>query len=335
MPGLFDPFELRDLTLRNRIGMSPMCQYKAQGDGVPTDWHRTHYRSRALGGTGLVIAEMTNVEARGRITEGCLGLWNEAQRDAFARIADDVHAEGAAFAIQIAHAGRKSTVPGTPLAPSAVPFAPDRVVPRAATVDEIHALVEAFATSTRLAVQAGVDAIELHGAHGYLLHQFFSGLSNHRDDAYADPVAFPLQVVHAVRAEMPSGMPLLLRISLREHQPGGYGRERWLEHLPAIVAAGVDLLDVSTGGNGPHRPPTFPGYQLGDATVVREATGLPVAAVGMLHDPALAEYAVRAERTDLVLVGRGMLSKPYWAHDAARTLGVEHRLPGEYAQGVG
>lgn len=334
VPGLFDPITLRDLTLRNRIGMSPMCQYEAQGDGVPTDWHRAHYRSRAVGGTGLVIAEMTNVEARGRITEGCLGLWNDAQRDAFARVADDVHAEGAAFAIQIAHAGRKSTVPGTPIAPSAVPFAPERAKPLAATASDIALLVEAFASAARRAVQAGVDAIELHGAHGYLLHQFFSSLSNQRDDAFADPVAFPLRVVEAVRAEMPSGMPLLLRISLREHQPGGYGRERWLGHLSTMQEAGVDLIDVSTGGNGPVRPPDFPGYQLDDAAAVRDATGMPVAAVGMLHDPALAEYAVRSQKTDLVLVGRGMLSHPYWAHEAARELGVDHRLPGEYAQGL-
>ena len=334
MPGLFDALELKGATLRNRIGMSPMCQYRAKGDGVPTDWHRTHYRSRALGGVGLIITEMTDIEPRGRITEGCLGLWNDDQRDAFARIGEDVHAEGAAFGVQIAHAGRKSTLDTEIVAPSAIPFSEDRKTPRALTVDEIESIVAGFATAAKRAVEAGVDVVEVHGAHGYLLHQFLSPLSNQRDDEYGEPSRFPLEVVEAVRAALPSTTTLMLRLSLREHQPGGYGRDHVLPLIPAFVAAGVDAFDVSTGGNGPQRPATYPGYQLSDSEAVKRAVDLPVASVGMLHAPELAEHAVREGRTDLVLIGRGLLRNPYWAHEAALQLGVQHQLPGEYAKGL-
>lgn len=334
MAGLFDPLEIGTLKLRNRIGMSPMCQYRAHGDGVPTDWHRTHYRSRALGGVGLVLSEMTDVEARGRITEGCLGLWNDAQADAFARVAEDVQAEGAKFGIQIAHAGRKSTLAGEAVAPSAVPFAADRQAPRPLAASEITEIIDAFRLSAALAARAGVDVVELHGAHGYLLHQFMSPISNRREDEYADPLRFPLEVVRAVKGVLPSGVPLLFRVSLREYQPGGYDSDYMLGLLPALVQAGVDGFDVSTGGNGPQRPDAYPGYQLRHAKQVRCRFGKPVAAVGQLQSPALADYAVREGLTDLALIGRGLLRTPYWAHEAARELGVEHQLAGEYAKGI-
>jgi NADPH2 dehydrogenase len=334
MPGLFDPLTLRDLTLRNRVGMSPMCQYCAHGDGVPTDWHRAHYRARAVGGAGLILTEMTDVEARGRITEGCLGLWNDAQRDAFARLADDIHAEGAKVGIQIAHAGRKSSLAGEIVAPSAIAFAPGRPTPRALTAAEVEGIVEAFAAAARRAVTAGVDVIELHGAHGYLIQQFLSPVTNQRDDAYGDPARFPLAVIAAVRGEMPAGMPLLMRLSLREVGPGGYDEAYLLPLLPRFVAAGVDAFDVSSGGDAPVRPNAYPGYQLALARTVRERVGVPVAAVGMLHAPDVAEYAVRSEHADVILVGRGMLRTPYWAHEAARALGVALPLPGEYDKGL-
>jgi NADPH2 dehydrogenase len=334
MPGLFDSLEIGGLTLRNRIGMSPMCQYRALGDGVPTDWHRTHYRSRALGGVGLIITEMTDVEPRGRITEGCLGLWNRSQTEGFARIAEDVHAEGASFGVQIAHAGRKSMLGGEIVAPSAVPFGPDHQVPRPLQREEIVGIVESFAGAAERAVSAGADVVELHAAHGYLLHQFLSPISNLRDDEYGDPVRFPLEVVRAVKSRLSTRVPLLMRISLREYQPGGYDADYLLPLLPALVEAGVDAFDVSTGGNGPARPKPYPGYQLRHALKVRQTLGKPVAAVGQLHSPALAEFAVREEYADLLLIGRGLLRTPYWAHEAARELGLVNQLPGEYAKGV-
>ena len=334
MPGLFDPMSVRDVTFRNRIGMSPMCQYRAHGDGVPTDWHRAHYRARALGGAGLILTEMTDVEARGRITERCLGLWNDAQRDAFARLIDDVHAEGAKVGIQIAHAGRKSSLAGEIVAPSAIAFASGHPTPRALSTAEVEGMVAAFAAAAERAVAAGVDLIELHGAHGYLIQQFLSPVTNRRDDAYGDPARFPLEVIAAVRAGMPAGMPLVLRVSAREVGEGGYDEAFLLPLLGRFVAAGVDLVDVSSGGDAPVRPTAYPGYQLGLARTVRERVGVPVAAVGMLHAPEVAEYAVRSAHADLILVGRGMLRTPYWAHEAAHALGVAHALPGEYDKGL-
>jgi len=185
-----------------------------------------------------------------------------------------------------------------------------------------------------LAVEAGVDVVELYGAQGYLLHQYMSPASNRREDEYGDPLRFPLEVVRAVRAAMPPSLPLMFRVSLREYGPGGYEVDHALALLPHFVAAGVDLFDVSTGGDSPTRPAVHPGYQLRYATMVREALALPVATVGMMHSPELAEYAVREERTDLVLIGRGLLRHPYWAHEAARRLGLAPRLRGEYDKGV-
>jgi len=334
MTALFEPFTQAGRPMPNRIGMSPMCQYRAEGDGVPTAWHDTHYRSRAVGGAGLILTEMTDVTPEGRITNGCLGLWNDAQEAAFARIADSVHAEGSAFGIQIAHAGRKSMLDGDILAPSAIPFAPDRKVPRALTIDEIGRLIEAFAASARRAARAGVDVVELHGAHGYLVHQFLSPISNQRDDAYGDPFRFALEVVEAVKSELPSSVTLWFRVSAREYQPGGYDETALDALLPRLVDAGVEVFDVSTGGNGPARPEVYPGYQLKYARWVRELTGVPVASVGALHHPALAEFAVREGWCDVVLIGKAMLRTPYWAHEAARALGVEHVMAGEYDKGV-
>ena len=334
MAALFEPFMQPGRTLTNRIGMSPMCQYRAEGDGVPTAWHETHYRSRAVGGTALVLTEMTDVTPEGRITNGCLGLWNDAQEAAFARIANAVHAEGSAFGVQIAHAGRKSMLEGEIVAPSAIPFANDRKVPSALATDDVSRIVEAFAASARRAVNAGVDVVEVHGAHGYLLHQFLSPISNQRDDVYGDPARFALDVVEAVRAELPPTVALWFRMSAKEYQPGGYDETMLDALLPRLVDAGVHVFDVSTGGNGPMRPEVYPGYQLRYARRVRELTGVPVASVGAMNHPALAEFAVREGWCDVVLIGKAMLRTPYWAHEAARALGVEHVMAGEYDKGV-
>lgn len=334
MAALFEPFAQPGGDLRNRIGMSPMCQYRADGDGVPTAWHDTHYRSRAVGGAGLVLTEMTDVTPEGRITEGCLGLWNGAQEAGFARMADAVHAEGGAFGVQLSHAGRKSMLEGDVVAPSAVPFAPDRRVPRALEADEVAGLVDAFAAAAERAARAGVDVVELHAAHGYLMHQFLSPISNLREDAYGDRERFALDVVRAVRGALPASVALWLRVSVREYQPGGYGVTHLDALLPRLVQAGVDVFDVSSGGNGPARPEVYPGYQLRYARRVRESTGKPVAAVGALHHPALAEFAVREGWCDVVLIGKGMLRTPYCAHEVARALGVEHVMAGEYGKGV-
>lgn len=334
-PALFSPFNLRGLTLKNRIMMSPMCQYSVDAeDGRPNTWHFVHYVSRAVGGAGLIMVEMTAVDPDGRITVNDLGLWEDGQIPAYARLVEAVHAQGARIGIQIAHAGRKAYSPSLrPVAPSPIAFpAPGYRVPEALSVDAIHRLVEAFAAAARRAVAAGMDLIELHGAHGYLLHEFLSPLSNRRTDAYGDPTRFPTEVVTAVKAEIPATMPLFMRISAVDYDPGGYGLDGLLERLGPLVAAGVDLFDVSSGGNGPTGPEApYPGYQLPYARAVKHRWHLPVAAVGLLDDPALAEHVIAAGDADLVAIGRGFLRDPYWPNTAARALeGGVVQVPHQY-----
>ena len=333
MPGLFDPLDFSGITLRNRIVMSPMCQYQAEGDGRPTSWHHTHYVSRAVGGVGLVLSEMTDVEPRGRITQGCLGLWNEEQAEQFSSIAEACHREGARFGIQIAHAGRKSTLTDDMVAPSAVPFSADRPIPRALVHAEIKEIVQAFVRSAKLAASSGVDAVELHAAHGYLLHQFLSPISNRREDEYGDLLKFPLEVVREIRHAVPD-LPLIIRVSAIEYQDGGYGFEHCLQFMKGCIELGVSGFDVSTGGNGPFRPEGYPGVHLRYASAVRQKFNIPTIVVGSMHHPALAEYAVREELVDLVAVGRGLLRSPYWPYEAARELGGGFKLGGEYSKGV-
>ena len=323
---LDQPFVLKDLQLKNRLVMPPMCQYQAT-DGLVNDWHFVHYVSRAVGGVGLIIVEMTNVAPNGRISPHCLGLWNDAQRDALRRIVDGVHAQGAKIAIQIAHAGRKAL--GADDVVSASDGAPFDGVPdagdgqwqyqpsRALSADEIAALVQAFQAAVGRAVEAGFDAVELHGAHGYLIHQFCSPRTNRREDAWGqDKALFGVQVIEAARAVMPAGMPLLVRISAQEYGEGGFGLEHGCEMARRFAAAGADMIDVSGGGDGPVVPQNLPvlvgGYQVPLARAVRQATGLPVIAVGSLDDPVLADHVIGSGAADLVAVGRGLLRDPYW-----------------------
>jgi NADPH2 dehydrogenase len=337
-PHLAEPFTLKDLSLKNRIVMSPMCQYSVWAeDGVLNAWHHDHYVSRAVGGAGLIVVEMTDVHPDGRITVKDSGIWDDAQIPPLRRIADEVHGYGAAFGIQIAHAGRKAESPSLrPVGPSAIPFSADYRTPHALTTGEVEEVVEQFAQGARRAVKAGVDVIELHGAHGYLLHQFMSPASNRREDRYGDPTEFPRQVIRAVKAEIPSGMPLFMRVSATEWSPEGYGLPELIEMCRAFQAAGVDLFDVSAGGNLPVRPPEgeYPGYMVGMATRIRQALVMPVMAVGRLEDPALAEAVVASRQADLVAVGRGMLRDPYWANTAIMALGGTTLLPAQYFRAV-
>lgn len=334
MPSLFDSTNLAGVELRNRIVMSPMCQYRAVGDGIPTAWHDMHYRSRASGGVGLVLSEMTNIEPRGRISEGCLGLWNDEQAEAFARIGEGVRAEGGKFGIQIAHAGRKSMVDGEIIGPSAVPFSDAHRTPRALEKNEIEELIGKFGDSAALAAKAGVDIIELHGAHGYLIHQFMSPMSNHREDEYGSPSLFATEALRAVKARIPEHIPVIVRLSAIEYGSGAYGLDRAIDVARALVAAGADGFDISTAGNGPVRPSVYPGHQLRYATEFKRTFELPVISVGSMHYPALAEFAVQEGLTDYVAVGRALLRNPHWVFEAARELGQEFELPGEYAKGV-
>ncbi|MFF2015214.1 NADH:flavin oxidoreductase/NADH oxidase [Paenibacillus sp. NPDC058177] len=336
---LFSPFELSSLQLKNRVVMPPMCQYSVVNkDGIANDWHYNHYVSRAVGGAGLIIIEMTDVDPDGRISDYDLGIWNDEQIPALARIVDAVHAHGAKAGIQIAHAGRKAEDAAVPVAPSAIPFSSKSKTPRELTTEEVKGMVEKFRLGVKRAVQAGVDVIELHGAHGYLIHQFHSPLTNRRTDEYGqDLTLFGKEVIAAAKGEMPEGMPLIMRISAKEYTDGGYDLPQAVEFSKAYKEAGVDMFHVSSGGEGPVSPANAPGtqaaYQISLAREIKQKLQVPVIAVGKLDEPAVANAVIANEDTDLVAIGRGMLRNPYWALTAADSLKQENSIPKQYAMG--
>jgi NADPH2 dehydrogenase len=338
MTDLFSSFECKQLVLRNRVVMPPMCQYSVEAkDGKPNDWHLVHYASRAVGGTGLIIMEMTDVEPDGRISDYDLGLWSDDQVPSFARIVEAVHQHGAQIAVQIAHAGRKALDAAVPVSASELPFDAKSKTPRALTTDEVKRMVEKFRDSAKRALDAGMDSVELHGAHGYLIHQFHSPLTNRRQDEYGeDPARFGIEVIQAVRSVLPSTMPLLMRVSAVEYVDGGYGLDYSTELCKRYQEAGVDLFHISSGGEGPigsgGAPGVGPGYQVPYARGIREALDVPVIAVGLLDDPVQANAVIANEDADLVAVGRGMLRDPYWALHAAVSLGRKPEAPKAYAR---
>ncbi|HEY2673095.1 MAG TPA: NADH:flavin oxidoreductase/NADH oxidase, partial [Rugosimonospora sp.] len=323
------------------VWVSPMCQYSAV-DGEPADWHLVHLGSFARGGAGLVLTEATAVTAEGRISAQDTGLWNAEQQHAWARIVDFIHGRGAAAGIQLAHAGRKAStrppfdgrgpVPDTeggwrPVAPSGVPFPGLREDPQPLTLPEIDHVVEAFAASASRAIEAGFDVLEVHAAHGYLLHEFLSPLSNRRSDEYGgsfeNRVRLLLRVVDVVRAVMPAGMPLVVRLSATDWSEGGWTDEETVRVSGLLRDAGVDLVDVSSGGNvADAEIPVGPGYQVRFARRVREEAGLASGAVGMITEAKQAEEIVADGSADVVLLARALLRDPHWALRAAHELGV-------------
>jgi len=347
---LLQPVRIRAVMVPNRIWASPMCQYSADArDGMPTDWHLVHLGSLARGGAGMVMTEATAVSPEGRITGWDLGIWNDAQRDALARIVDFIHARGSVAAVQLAHAGRKaSTYPEwlgtgsepvgdggwTPVAPSAVAF-PGYAEPTALDGAGIAGVVADFAAAARRAMEAGFDVVELHAAHGYLLHQFLSPLANHRTDAWGGSLEgrarLLLDVVRAVRAEVGDDVPVLVRFSGTDWVEGGWTIED-TETVAAWTAdAGADWFDVSSGGMTPDaRIPVGPGYQVPLATAVRTATGLPVNAVGMIETAAQAEEIVASGRADAVMLARPLLRDPHLPLAWAAELGAEITWPVQY-----
>lgn len=339
MKHLFTPYKLKGLELNNRVVMPPMCQYSVKNkDGIATDWHYVHYVSRAVGGAGLIIIEMTDVEPDGRITDFDLGLWSDEQIPALARIVDACHQHGAKVGIQIAHAGRKAEDAAVPVAASAIPFDSQSKIPRELSTDEVKQMVEKFRLAVQRAVKAGVDTIELHGAHGYLIHQFHSPLTNHRTDAYGkDLTKFGKEVIQAAKSEMPEDMPLIVRISAQEYVEGGYGIKESVAFSKEYREAGADVFHVSAGGEGPisadGRPGTHAAYQVPLAREIKHALNIPVIAVGRLDEPQLANAVVGNEEADLVAVGRGMLRNPYWALEAAVKLHKEADIPVQYENG--
>ena len=350
---LFRPIALRSVTARNRIMVSPMCQYSAT-DGVASDWHFQNLASRAVGGAGTVFVEMTNVEARGRITAGCMGLWNDTQRDALARIARFVKAQGAVAGIQLAHAGRKASVTRpweggkgltpaqggwTIIAPSAVPFGEGHPVPQEMDTATIADIVSKFAASTRRAREAGFDAIELHGAHGYLISSFLSPISNRRTDRYGggfeNRIRFLLEVIDAVRSEWPNDKPLFVRISCTDWMEGGWDLESSVKLAQVLKSGGrVDLIDCSSGGVDPRQKVNaFPGYQVPFSAAIRSRAGIATGAVGMISAPEMAEKIIADEQADLIVMARAFLNDPYWPLHAARALKAKIPWPSQYERG--
>ncbi|MPZ58949.1 MAG: oxidoreductase [Rhizobiales bacterium] len=349
-PHLLRPIRFRSIEAANRIMLSPMCQYCAT-DGMPDDWHMVHLGSRAVGGVGLVFTEAVHSEPRGRITKYCLGLWSEAQRDVFARIAKFVMSQGSVPGIQIGHAGRKASTMrpwerSLPLpvaeggweviGPSALAFAKGFPTPTAMDQSTIDSVTESMATSTRYAREAGFQVLEIHAAHGYLLHQFLSPLSNQRTDKYGgsfdNRVRLLMETLDAVRAEWPDDLPLFVRLSVSDHVDGGWDLAQTVELCRRLKARNdVDLIDCSSGGNDPRQSIRIhPGYQVPYAEAVRRESGLPTAAVGLIHSADMAEQIVANGQADLVVLGRTLMSEPYWPLNAARTLRANIRWPTQY-----
>ena len=349
MSHLFEPLTLRGLTLRNRIVVSPMCQYSC-ADGFANDWHFVHLASRAVGGAGLVFTEAAAVTPEGRISPEDLGIWDDVHAVPFERIARFVKGEGAVFGMQLAHAGRKGSTRRpweghgavspdeggwVPLGPTSAPFAENYPTPRMMTLDDIRAVVDAFTHAAYRARRIGFDVIEIHAAHGYLIHEFLSPLSNTRTDDYGgsfeNRIRLCLEVVTAVRAVWPDDLPLFVRVSATDWTPGGWDIDECVELARRLGAAGVDLIDCSSGGNVA-RPtiPVAPGYQVPFAERIRRDAAIATGAVGLITEPAQADAIIRSGQADIVLLAREMLRDPYWPLRAARELGQQVAWPSQY-----
>jgi NADPH2 dehydrogenase len=349
---LFTPLGLRDVTLPNRIAVAPMCQYMAT-DGVPGDWHLVHLGQFAQSGPGLILVEATGVEPEGRITPDCTGLWSDAQEAAFARIIGFCRSVGGAkIGIQLGHAGRKGSttapwygggqVPAgqgdwRPFAPSAVPYLPDWPAPEALDAAGLARVRAAFADAAARAERAGFDLVEIHAAHGYLLHQFLSPLTNRREDAYGgtleNRMRFPLEVFAAVRAAWPRGKPVLVRLSATDWIEGGWSVDDAVILSRALKEAGCDMIHVSSGGlDQRQKIAPGPGYQVEFSARIRREAGIPTMAVGQITEPIQAETILRSGQADAVALARGMLWNPRWAWHAAVALKQDLSLPAPYAR---
>lgn len=351
MSQLFAPLTLRELTFKNRVFVSPMCQYSC-ADGMPTDWHLVHLGSRAVGGAAMVMTEAAAITPDGRISPEDAGIWNDAQMHAWRPIVAFIRSQGAVPAMQLAHAGRKASTfapwrgAGTVdsahggwrvIAPSENAFAESYPQPRAMTKAEIEATVSAFAAAAMRALNAGFEVVEIHAAHGYLLHEFLSPHSNLRGDEYGgsleNRMRFPLAVCAAVRAVWPAAWPVLLRISASDWSKGDWGVEDAIEFCQRAKAVGIDLIDVSSGGNVSGAKMSIrPGYQVPFARAIRAGAEVPTGAVGLITEPVQAEQIIADGDADCVFLARAMLRDPYWPRHAATALGVAIPWPDQYAR---
>ncbi|MDY0212874.1 MAG: NADH:flavin oxidoreductase/NADH oxidase [Desulfuromonadaceae bacterium] len=339
MSKLFEKYTIRGIEFRNRIWLSPMCMYSSE-DGMPTDWHLVHLGSRAVGGAGMLMMEATAVVPEGRISPADAGIWSDAHRDAYQRITRFIKQQGAVAAIQLAHAGRKASTAEPwnggemvgekeggwqTVAPSAIPFADTYPTPRAMTIEEIEQASESFAAAAQRAVSAGFEVIEIHAAHGYLLHQFLSPLSNKRSDEYGGSLAnrmrFLLETVEKVRAIVPENLPVFVRISATDWVEGGFDQDQAITLCKELKTRGIDLIDVSTGGNVMSAPiPVGPGYQVSFASAIRRQADIATSAVGLITEAKQAEKILQNGDADAIMLGREFLRDAYFPFTAAKTL---------------
>lgn len=335
MNSLFKELTIKNMTLKNRIVMPPMCMYCAEADGIVTPWHITHYTTRAIGGAGLIIVEATGICPEGRISASDLGLWKDEQIEGMKKLVDAVHENGAKIGVQLNHAGRKCTAEGMDVeAPSAIPFDENSVMPREMTEEDIAETVEQFRAAAIRAEKAGFDLVEVHAAHGYLLSEFLSPLTNQREDGYGgiaeNRVKILGEVLDAVKEVWPVEKPLCVRVSAEDYQEGGNKAQDLAEMLNMVKDRGIDFVDVSTGGVVSAVPNAVKGYQLPHAELIRKKTGLPVIAGGLVTDVQEAEDIIMDSKADLIYMGRELLRNPYWPLHAAVELGAAVPWPKQY-----
>lgn len=332
---LFSSYELKNTTLKNRIVMAPMCMYSAGNDGMATDFHLVHYTTRAVGGTGMILTEATAVEPRGRISGNDLGIWSDEHIEGLEMITQTVKQYGTVIGIQLGHAGRKCEAEDENIiGPSAIPFDENARTPAAMTLEDIATVVEAFRQGARRAVEAGFQVIEVHGAHGYLINEFLSPLTNQRTDDYGgspeNRVRFLREVLTAVKAEIPADMPVIVRVSAEDYVDEGNHPEDLAEMLNLVKGLGIDLVNVSSGAVVPAPIHPYPGYQVTFAETIGKMTGLPVMAGGLITSPLMAEEILHNDRADLVYLGRELLRNPYWPLQAAPMVRDETPWPKQY-----
>jgi NADPH2 dehydrogenase len=339
MSKLFTSFKVKNLELKNRIVMAPMCMYSADTEGNANDWHFVHYASRAVGGVGLIIVEATGVESRGRITDHDLGIWNDEHIEGLKNIVDLCHKNGAKVGIQLGHAGRKSEVLSEPsIAPSALAFSDDYRTPMEMTVEDISEVVNSFKVAAERVVKAGFDVIEIHGAHGYLISEFLSPLANKRTDEYGgskeNRSRFLKEIISAVRKVWTEDKPLIVRVSAEDYLPEGNHDSDIADLMNIVKAEGVDIIHVSSGGvvNAPMR--VYPGYQVKYAETIKKETALPVIAGGLITSSSMAEEILQNHRADLIFLGRELLRNPYWPLQAAKELKESLQEPKQYIRAL-
>jgi len=332
---LFSTYTIKGVTLKNRIVMAPMCMYSSQEDGHVKNWHVTHYTSRAVGGVGLIILEATAVDPQGRISVNDLGIWNDEQLPGLSKLVSMMKEQGAKTGIQLAHAGRKATVPGNIYAPSPIAFNETYKQPQEMTQADIEKTILSFQRAAARAKEAGFDVIELHAAHGYLLNEFLSPLSNKRNDEYGGSSENRYKIVKEVIAAVKQVWegPLFVRISAHDYQEGGMTAEQYIEISKWMKEDGVDLIDVSSGAVVPASIPVYPGYQVPFSETIKSGASIATGAVGLITTGIQAEEILQNERADLIFIGRELLRDPYWPRNAAKELRYEIEAPTPYKRG--